>query len=167
MVDIADPSVTKISRMAYEAQKAMPPGGVMAVDRLLATHCELIDCAFSFDGEKTPARSIMSPVVFLPVLALRVQEAGFRLLGADMGCVLRADKDSMFGARAVIPPVTGHIVDVIRGLFFQHYAAETFGLRKQALIEVAPLRDMLSSVFDEFETNSEGEFKWPQPSRLN
>ena len=71
----------------------------------------------------------------------------------------------------MIPPVTGHIVDLVRGLFFQHYATETFGIRPQARIEVGPMCDMLRFNFDALlrseRVSPQGEIVWPQPSRLN
>lgn len=150
---------------------ALPrPGRAVPMHQLLANFCLVQGCGFTQKGAPCDPLTVMSPAMFLPVIAWNVQGSGQDLLGVDLGCSLRLDQDSLFGARAVVPHVTGHIVDVFRALFFMHAATNLFGLRPNASIEVNPIHDMLREHFQGFLaglTATEGEIPWPHPQPLN
>lgn len=142
---------------------------VVPVGKLLANLCRSNECKFVLDGVPTDSSIIMSPSMFLPVVAWISQQSGDRLLGVDLGCSLRKDEASMFGVRCIVPHLTGHIVDVIRSLFFVHYATELFGIRPNALIEVKPLYEGVKTQFDLLinsqKTSDLGDISWPQQSQ--
>jgi hypothetical protein len=105
--------------------------------------------------------------MFLPLVGWVAQSAGQRLLGADFGCDLKRDEEGAFGVRCAVPHITGHIGDIVRSLFFAHYATEIFSLRQSALIEVHPIYEMFKGSFEAMlaspESSSEGgKIKWPQ-----
>jgi hypothetical protein len=143
---------------------------VVSMHQLLANVCELQGCTFTQHGVPCDPLTVMSPSMLLPILAWDVQDRGQDLLGEDLGCALKLDNHSIFGARAIVPHMTGHIVDLFRALFFMHSATTIFGLRPNASIEIGPLIESLRDQFQVFIqalSSKEGEIPWPLQSRLN
>jgi hypothetical protein len=152
--------------------EAAKPARVLTVSTLLALVCEVENCRFTMHGVACAAETVMSPSMFLPVLAWEVQELGRDLFEQDLGCTLKRDEGALFGARAVVPYVHGHVGANIRFLCFLHTATELFGLRPNASIEVAPLANALREHFQAFMSTqpaNQGDISWPLPpvSRLN
>lgn len=144
---------------------ATVPVEAVPVAKVLLSRVRLLGCTFVDDGGPIEAERVLSPEMFLPAIAWSVQEAGMALLGADLGCVLRRDPRALFGAVVSVPPVTGHIVDVIRYLFFQRYADLMFGLQPGAQVDVYPsyltLRRGFADMLQAREASFEGEIPWP------
>lgn len=119
------------------------------VESYLASLCRLENCTFTLNGEEIPVEVIMGPSMALPFLALYVEQAGSRLLDIDFGCKFRVDPRAALGAVAIVPGVSGNIADLMRGLFFSHYATESFGIRSDAIIEVGSMMEMLRENFSD------------------
>jgi len=142
---------------------------VTPVHEMLYGLCDSMEARFLVGGVPVIHSRVLSPSALLPALAWMSQDAGQRLLEADFGCLLRKPADgevTPLGAHCVVPPVTGHIADVTRALFFAHFAVELFGLRQGALVEVLPLQEMLRPIFESHlgSFNAQGDVTWPQMS---
>lgn len=141
---------------------------VTPVHEMLYGLCDSMGARFLMGGAPVSHAEVLSPSALLPAVAWMSQDAGQRLLQADFGCLLRkpsAGKATLLGARCVVPPVTGHIADVTRALFFAHFAVELFGLRQGAMVEVMPLHEMLRPIFEShMGSSNEGDVTWPQMS---
>ncbi len=155
-------------RIAFLMKNEAPAAAVVdavPIRRLLVNRCNLLGCTFVDDGQPIDAETVMSPEMFLPAIAWNAQEGGMALLGEDLGCVLRREPRSRFGAVVSVPPLTGHIVDVIRYLFFQHYTERMFGLRPGLQIDVYPTFETLRRGFADMlqaqHLSPEGEIQWP------
>lgn len=142
---------------------------VVPVSALLTNIYTLYNNRFTFNGDVVPVSYVMGTTGMLPCVAWGAQDAGHRLLGADLACSLRRDERALFGLRAVVPPVTGNLADIIRGLFFMHAARMLFGLRRDAEIEVSQVYEMFEHEFKDILAQAvfgdSGEIAWPQPSR--
>lgn len=153
-----------------EAQIVLPRGQAVTMPRLLAAICRQYECSFSFRGLDVPPERVMAPEMFLPLVTGTAQEDGHYLLGVDLGCGIRTDDESLFGVRSVVPPVTGHLADLMRALFFRHAAQKVFGLRQQACIDLTATYEVVAEQFLNLRKALEpagGEVPWPQPPRLN
>lgn len=143
---------------------------VTPVHQMLYGLCESMGVRFLMGGNEVGHAEVLGPCALLPVIAWMSQDAGVRLLQADFGCVLRKPspgESTLLGARCVVPPVTGHIADLTRAMFFAHYTMELLGLRPGALVEVMPLQELLRPVFTAHlgaSTETEGDVSWPQMS---
>ena len=157
---------------AAQVQEAvqLARGRAVPMHQMLTAICEQQDCTFSFRGRALPAPEVMAPDMFLPMVTGTAQEDGHYLLGVDLGCGLRLAEDSLFGVRSVVPHITGHIVDVLRALFFLNAANKVFGLRPQACIDLTTTYELMREPFQSLRAglgSSEGEIPWPLPRRLN
>ena len=145
----------------------------LTVNRLLYGLCSSLKVQFLLEGQEVAPADVLSPSALLPGVAWMVQDAGKRLLDADFGCELKVAQSgeaTLLGVRCVVPPMTGHIADVIRSIFFIHYTTEFFGIREGAMVEVAPAQQMLRGVFEshlEAQASVEGIVSWPQVSRTH
>lgn len=145
------------------------PAVATPVHEMLGGLCDNMGVKFLMGGVPVSSDLVLGPSALLPAVAWMSQDAGQRLLQADFGCVLRKPLDAettALGARCVVPPITGHLADLTRALFFAHYAVELFGLRPGALVEVMPLQEMLRPVFLSHmgAATPEGDVSWPQMS---
>lgn len=162
-----------LPRALMAAEEALSHGGVVHVHKVLDGLCQSLNVTFKVSGADVAPSEIFAPNGLLPMIACISQDAGKRLLDADFGCELRrvsSNEPSLLGARCVVPPLTGHIADLTRTLFFVHYATEVLGLRENALIEVQPVLETLWPVFaahvDSFgDQELEGGVPWPQLSQ--
>ena len=152
--------------------EARAKGEVVHMHKLLDGLARSQNITFKLSGVDLTSAEVFAHNGLLPMIACIAQDAGQRLLGADFGCELRrmsASEPSMLGARCVVPPMTGHIADVVRSLFFVHYATEVLGLRENAMVEVQPVLETLWPVFSAHiesfgEQETEGGVPWPQLS---
>lgn len=131
-------------------QSASTSGAVTPIHQMLYGLCDSLGAKFLMGGEPVSSAEVLSPSALLPAIAWMAQDAGSRLLQADFGCELKKTMEfeaSLLGVRCVVPPVTGHIADLTRALFFAHFTVELLGLRKDSLIEVLPLYEVLRPIF--------------------
>lgn len=149
------------------------PRSSLSVNRLLYGLCDSLHVQFLLEGQEVSHADVLSPSAMLPGIAWMVQDAGRHLLEADFGCelkVARSGEATLLGVRCVVPPMTGHIADVIRSIFFVHYTTEFFGIREGGMVEVAPLQQLLRGIFEnhlEEQPSAEGIVSWPQVSRTH
>lgn len=145
-------------------------GRAVPMHKMLSAICDQQDCTFSFQGRSVSAAEVMAPEMFLPMVTGTAQEDGHYLLAVDLGCGLRLADECLFGVRSVVPHITGHIVDVLRGLFFLNAANKVFGLRPHACIDLTATYELMREPFRSLREglgSSEGEIPWPLPRRLN
>jgi hypothetical protein len=149
-------------------ERAVNSVRVMPVHEMLYGLCDAMGVQFLMAGEPVGHAGVLSPSALLPAIAWMSQDAGVRLLQADFGCLLRkpaAEEVTLLGCRCIVPPVTGHIADITRALFFAHFTFELLGLRQGAMVEVFPLHEMLQPVFlAHMGSVNEGNVSWPQMS---
>lgn len=142
---------------------------VVPVPVLLGNVCKALNCRFTLGGDALPPSYVMAPGGMLSCVAVLAQETAHRLLDADLACSLRRDERSLFGVQAVVPPVTGNLADIVRGLVFIHSARTLYGLRRDALIDVTEVLKMFEGEFKEMlarpSFDESGDFSWPLPLR--
>jgi len=166
-------SVDPVSSSELRSLLSTQGMGVLHMNELLVRLCGVMRCEFRLDGEPIDPHVVMSTNGFLPALAWLAQDLGRVLLRADFGCVLKRTPPgmSLLGARCIVPPTTAHIADVTRMFFFVYCAVEVFGMREDAVVEVQPLFESMSSIFSEqihvSNVNVEGEVPWPQTYRAS
>lgn len=145
------------------------PGRVVPVSTLLGNVCRVFNCGFTLGADQVPASYVMAPSGMLSCVAWCARETAQRLLGVDIGCTLRRDESALFGLRATVPPVTGNLADIVRGLVFLHSARSLFGLRQDGVIDVTQVLRMYEGEFKQIlsraEFNESGEAAWPQAFR--
>ena len=141
---------------------------VVPMSVLLSNMCTLSRYRFTFNSDPVPASYVMGPTGMLSCIAWSAQETGLRLLDADLACTLRRDERALFGLRAVVPPVTGNLADIVRGLVFMHSARTLFPLRGQEPVEIAQVFEAYEHAFRDVLAQpvvESGEIAWPQPFR--
>lgn len=142
---------------------------VLTMHELLARLATSMDCRFLVAGEPVDASEVFLPSSLLPIIALGAQDAGLRLLQADFGCVLKKPMEgeiTLTGARCAVPPVTGHLADITRALFFAHTATHLLGINQGAFLDVEPVYRVFSGFFEShFESQGPlpqgGSYSWP------
>lgn len=142
------------------------PVAAVPMDVMLARHCEKIGCTFVLSAKQLTASQVLTPQMFMPLVTWQAQDDGHRLLDADLGCALRVDPQTLFGLRSVVPHVTGHIVDVVRALFFLNAATRVLGLQPNSEIDLTTTHQSMSDHFSallESVTQVNGDIPWPRP----
>lgn len=145
-------------------------GRAVPMHHMLAGLCKVQSCTFTFGGRDLPPAQVMAPEMFLPLVTSTAQHMAHHLLDVDLGCGLRLDGAALFGLRCVVPHITGHIVDVCRGLFFLHAANTVLGLRRNACIDLTATYEIMNEQFQALRDSlrpAEGEIPWPLPQRHN
>lgn len=151
----------------------IPRTQVVPMYEFLTGMCNKLNCRFTFDDETHAPAYIMSEFFFLPALAWSAQQCGQRVFGTDLGCRLVRHADSLFGVRAEVPPVTGHVADILRALVFMQAARDVFSVRQNSVIEMAGIYEGFSAAFTELigsaapeQTEDKGgEIPWPPVQR--
>lgn len=145
------------------------PAAVMAMSRLLANVCGVLNVRFALSSDAVPTSWVMGATALLPCVAVAAEDAAHRLFGISLGVSLRPSEQALFGVRAAVPPVTGNLADIVRALFFMRSAQVLFGLRRDADIDVAEVvatfRPYFKQILDRVEPQ-EGELPWLPQSRL-
>jgi len=147
------------------------PISVVPIPALLCNVCEILNVRFTFNADAVPTSWVMGTAAMLPCVARTAQDTAWHLLDADLGCSLRRDEGALFGLRAAVPPVTGNLADIVRGLMFIHSARTLYGLRRDAVIDVTQVFNMFEREFrpylDRLGADETGGIVWPRPSRPN
>jgi len=111
----------------------------ISISRALAMHAAQLRCRFLVNGDEEPALVLLSPEVFLPVVALHADMQARNLAGTPLGVRFREDDQSLLGVSVDVPNLCGDEASVLRLLFFADAAKKIFGLHEDARIECAPV----------------------------
>lgn len=133
----------------------------------MAAYCRSRKCRFFIDGQPQPAFRVLSPELFLPVVALQAELAARVMFGreASLGTQFVADGDALLGVFARVAPIRADDGSVLRALLFTHSVNKVFGIEEGARIECAP-------VYEEYRDGAmarlaQGEIKWPLADKLS
>lgn len=139
-------------------------GMAIPLSKVLACHAEISKIRFLSNGQEVDGEVFFGPEIFLPAVVWEAQSLGQKLLGADLGCRLRAEPHTLFGVRASVPLITGNLADIMRALFCIHAAKKCCGDARHTSIEMGLVIDAYKDKFSgllEVATQDDGEIKWP------
>lgn len=168
-VPLATEAQLAAAEFARSIPVELPRGQALPMHRLLARLCIIENCSFSFRGTALDPLHVLAPEMFLPALAATAQEQGQYLAEWDAGCQLRADDESLFGVRSVVPHVTGHPVDLWRALLFAHSLRRSFGVRENSVVDLTAIYEHMREPFNlmrERAAHNQGDIPWPQMQRV-
>jgi hypothetical protein len=110
-----------------------------SMTRALAVFARQRGCRFTVEGQAEAAILVMSPEVFLPVVALHADHAARTLLAQPLQIEFREDPMALLGVYANVPPLTGDEQSALRAAFFFHAARQIFGIDENVTIECGPV----------------------------
>lgn len=133
----------------------------------MAVYCRSRKCRFYVDGQPQPVFRVLSPELFLPVIALQAELGARQMFGreASLGTEFVRDDDALLGVFARVAPIRADDGSVLRALLFTHALNKVFGIADEAHIECAP-------VYNEYRDGAiarlaQGAIKWPLADMLS
>lgn len=117
----------------------MPPARALSMTRLLAAFARKRRCEFTVEGRPEPAVLLLSPEVFLPVVALHADARSRALLDHSLVLEFVPDAQALLGVRVKVPPLSSDAISTLRATLFVNSAVEIFGIAQDARIECMPV----------------------------